>query len=137
MKTFYILILLFFFTVVFSSGIYSQINIESLTGRKWKLDQLYANKLLVNTPRADSVKYEFGSNGIMSIHQVNTTDSVEMDYTVANDSLIISNAGSTLRYKIIFLNENFLVYVRNYIDFNTNSPLEAEFRFIATEQRNN
>jgi hypothetical protein len=117
--------------ILTSTKLYSQVNIGSLTGKKWKLDQFYTNKVRFNNQRSDSLRYEYMSNGIMRIYQSNKTDYAEMRYTITADSLIISNGSSmAFRYKLLYLNDKFLIYTNRYTDNAAKSEVEAEFRFI-------
>jgi hypothetical protein len=120
--------------LLLSIGIKAQVNINSLTGRKWKLDQLYGNQTRVYDSVFDSINYQYMPNNLLRIYSINTADSIDLKYTASNDSLIISDSTAVMfRYKFIYLNDNFLVYTKNYTDTATNTSVEEEFRFISTK----
>ena len=131
MKNNYYKYLLMLFIVFISKEIYAQVDVSKLTGKKWKLDQFYGNKIRYNNPQSDSERHEYMSDGTFRISRIDNKIYATMNYALKNDSLIfLVNGVVKLRYKITYLNANCLIYTGFHIDNTTNKKVITEFRYI-------
>jgi hypothetical protein len=115
----------------YAPKVFAQVNIAAITGNKWTINQFYANKVRYDTPSLDSVSYEFMQDKTVHVYVVGMTGYNIMNYSFIGDSLILSANGvpETFRYKILYLDQNNLIYEGLYIDPETQEQTIVEYRF--------
>jgi hypothetical protein len=65
------------------------------------------------------------------VYIIGMSDYNVMSYSLQGDSLIFSASGvtETYRYKLLYLDQNNLIYEGTYIDPETKEQIDVEYRF--------
>jgi hypothetical protein len=110
---------------------FSQINLAEITGKRWKINLFFGDSVRYDTPELDSVSYEYMPDMSVRVYQMDQQGYNAMNYAIQGDSLILYAVGfpETFRYKLMYLDQNNLVYRGVYIDPETAELVNVEYRF--------
>jgi hypothetical protein len=125
------LLILTFITLFYGNNLFSQVDLTAITGKRWKIEQFYGNKVRYDTPSLDSVSYEYRTDHTVRVYVIGMSGYNEMNYSFQGDSLIFSASGvtETYRYKLLYLDQHNLIYEGVCIDPETQEQIDVEYRF--------
>src|ERR1035437_9109599 len=89
------LLILTFITLFYGNNLFSQVDLTAITGKRWKIEQFYGNKVRYDTPSLDSVSYEYRTDHTVRVYVIGMSGYNETNYSFQGDSLIFSASGVT------------------------------------------